>query len=570
MMKFSKLAKYLEELEKTASRIEITKILSSMFKEAGVGEIDKITYLVLGKLAPSYENIVFNIAERMMHLAVSEAYSQKIEKIRALYKQKGDIGDVVTEFAAGKGKGLSVIQVYERMVTIALDEGLGSQERKIKEIAKLLRDLDPLSARFVARIPIGKLRLGFSDKTILDALSWMKNGDKSAKPKLERAYRAMPDVGALAKKVKKLGIEKATKDISPILGIPVLPMLAQRIKSPTEMIKKMGKVAVEPKLDGLRIQIHFKAGKNGFIKSFTRNLNETSWMFPELAHISSCVKAKEIILDAEAVGLDEKREAVASFQVTMTRRRKHSIKETASKVPIKFYVFDLLSKDGKNLMDETYLERRKILEQAIKESKYFKIVEHYLTEDPDEISRLNEQKRKEGYEGIMVKKVDSKYIPGRTGWRWVKMKEAEKSAGKLSDTVDCVVLGYSVGRGRRAQFGMGQFLVGVRDGEQIKTVSKIGTGITDEQFKKFKKRLSKLEVKEKPKTYVVHRNLEPDYWIEPKLVMEVAADDITKSPTHSSGYALRFPRLVRFRDDKSVNQATTAFEVKRLFEMQNV
>jgi DNA ligase-1 len=569
-MKFSELAKYLEKLEETASRIEITKILSSMFKKAGAEEIDKITYLVLGKLAPSYENIVFNIAERMMLLAVSEAYGKEIKKVRTLYKQKGDIGDVVTEFAGGKGKGLSVIQVYKRLLAIAQDEGEGSQERKIKEIAKLLKDLDPLSARFVARIPIGKLRLGFSDKTILDALSWMKNGDKSAKPKLERAYRAMPDVGALAKKVKRLGIEKAAKDTSPILGIPVLPMLAQRIKSPTEMIEKMGKVAVEPKLDGLRIQIHFKAGKNGFIKSFTRNLNETSWMFPELANISSCVKAKGIILDAEAVGLDEKRKAVASFQVTMTRRRKHSIKETASKVPIKFFVFDLLSKDGKNLMDKSYLERRKALEQVIKESKYFKIVEHYLTEDPSEISRLNEQKRKEGHEGIMLKKIDSAYVPGRTGWRWVKMKEAEKSAGKLTDTVDCVVMGYSAGRGRRAQFGLGQFLVGVRDGEQIKTVSKIGTGITDEQFIEFKKRLSKLEVKEKPKTYVVHKNLEPDYWIEPKLVMEAAADDITKSPTHSSEYALRFPRLVRFRDDKSVNQATTISELKRLFEMQNV
>lgn len=569
-MKFSELAKYLKKLEETSSRIEITKILSSMFKEAGAEEIDKITYLVLGKLAPSYENIIFNIAERMMLLAVSEAYGEKIEKVRTLYKQKGDIGDVVTELAGGRGKGLSVVKVYERMVVIAQDEGLGSQERKIKEIARLLKDLDPLSARFVARIPIGKLRLGFSDKTILDALSWMKNGDKSAKPKLERAYRAMPDVGALAKKVKRLGIEKAAKNISPTLGIPVLPMLAQRIKSPTEMIKKMGKVAVEPKLDGLRIQIHFKAGKGGFIKSFTRNLNETSWMFPELAHISSCVKAKEIILDAEAVGLDEKRKVVASFQVTMTRRRKHSIKETASKVPIKFYVFDLLSKDGKNLMDKSYLERRKVLEQVVKESKYFKIVEHYITENPSEISRLNKQKRKEGYEGIMVKKIDSAYVPGRTGWRWVKMKEAEKSAGKLADTADCVVMGYSVGKGRRAQFGLGQFLVGVKDGEQVKTISKVGTGITDEQFIEFKKRLSKLEVKEKPKIYVVHKNLEPDYWIEPKLIMEVAADDITKSPTHSSGYALRFPRLVGFRDDKSVNQATAISEIKRLFEMQNV
>ena len=570
MMKFSELAKYLEKLEENSSRIEITKILSSIFQKADEKEIDKITYLVLGKLAPSYKNIVFNIADRMMLRAVAEAYDKELKEINNIYKQEGDLGDVVTKVASGRGKNLSVVQVYERALAIALDEGEGSQERKVTEMAKLLKDLDSLSARFVARIPIGKLRLGFSDITILDALSWMKNGDKSAKSKLERAYRVLPDVGILAKNVKKLGINKATEDVTPIVGIPILPMLAQRIKSPTEMVEKMKRVAVEPKLDGLRIQIHFKAGKDGFTKSYTRNLNETSWMFPEIANISDCVKAKEIILDAEAIGLDEGRKNMASFQTTMTRRRKHSIKENAFKVPIKFYVFDLLSIDGKRMMDKTYLERREVLKKAIGKNKYFKVVENYITEDPVEINKLNKQKRKEGYEGIMLKKVDSEYIPGRTGWRWVKMKEAEKSAGKLSDTVDCVVMGYSVGKGRRAQFGLGQFLVGVRDGEKIKTISKIGTGITDKQFKEFKKRLTKLEVEEKPKAYIVHKNLEPDYWIEPKLVMEVAADDITNSPTHSSKYALRFPRLVGFRDDKNVSQATTISEVKQLFEMQNV
>ena len=569
-MKFSELAKYLEKLEENSSRIEITKLLSQIFQKAEEKEIDKITYLVLGKLAPNYKNIVFNIADRMMLRAISEAYNKELSEITRLYKQEGDVGNVVTKMAPSKGKNLSVLQVYERALAIALDEGAGSQERKVGAMAKLLQDLDPLSARFVARIPIGKLRLGFSDKTILDALSWMKNGDKSAKSKLERAYRALPDVGVLAVKVKKMGIEKATKDITPITGIPVLPMLAQRIKSPAEMIKKMKKVAIEPKLDGLRIQIHFKAGKNGFTKSYTRNLNETSWMFPEIANIKKCTKAREIILDAEAVGLDEKKVAMASFQTTMTRRRKHSIKENATKVPIKFYVFDVLSIDKKSMMDKTYLERREVLKKAINKSKYYKVVENYLTEDPAEIIRLNKEKRKEGYEGIMLKKVDSAYVPGRTGWRWVKMKEAEESAGKLSDTVDCIVMGYSVGKGRRAQFGLGQFLVGVRDGRHIKTVSKVGTGITDDQFKKFKKRLKKLETKEKPKNYVVHKNLEPDYWIEPKLVMEVAADDITKSPTHSGGYALRFPRLVGFRDDKSTQQATTIAEVKKLFEMQKV
>ncbi|MEJ2441623.1 MAG: hypothetical protein P8Y06_01730 [Patescibacteria group bacterium] len=201
-MKFSELAEYLEKLEKISSRIEITKILASIFKKAKAEETDKITYLLLGRLASSYENIVFNIAERMMLSAVATAYDKDLKEIKALYRKKGDMGDVVESIAKGKGKGLTVSQVYDRARKIAQDEGEGSQDRKIKEMAALLKDLDPLSAKFVARIPIGKLRLGFSDKTILDALSWAENGDKSLKSNLEKAYRTTPDVGALAVRLR--------------------------------------------------------------------------------------------------------------------------------------------------------------------------------------------------------------------------------------------------------------------------------------------------------------------------------------------------------------------------------
>ena len=564
-MKFSQLANYLDKLEKTASRNEITQILAEVFKKAKPEEIDKVVYLFLGQLAPSYQGIVFNIAERMMLRVLSEAYGKEVKEVRSLYKRKGDLGNVAQELAKGKGKSLTVSRVYDELVEIAKDEGSGSQERKVKRMAKLLSELDPLSARFVTRIPVGKLRLGFSDKTILDALSWMEKGDKSAKSDIEKAYYVTPDVGALAKKVKQVGIAKAASETTPVLGIPILPMLAQRIKSPAEMIKKMGKVGVEPKLDGLRIQIHFK---RGFVKAYTRNLNETSWMFPELKNLGKYIKGSELILDTEAIGLDEKTKTLVNFQTTMTRRRKHEIERVALKVKIKFYVFDILFKDGKSLMDKSYLERRKVLEKTVKNGPFTQVVDYQVTESPEEISSLNIQKRKEGLEGIILKKTDSLYVPGRTGWRWVKMKEAEKAHAKLADTIDCIVMGYTAGKGRRAQFGVGQFLVGVRNKEKIKTLTKVGTGLTDEQFRELKRRLSKLETKEKPKEYVVHKNLEPDYWVEPKLVVEIAADEITKSPTHSSGLALRFPRLIRFRDDKSLDQTTTTSEVKKLFQMQ--
>lgn len=572
-MKFKNLAVYFDKLEKTSSRIEITRILADLFKKSDKREIDKVVYLSLGGLAPMYAGVVFNMAEKLMIRVIAEAYGKDKDKVRRLYKDMGDLGKVASKLATGRGKTLSVGKVYDKLLKIAEDEGEGSQERKIKSTAQLLNELDSLSARYVARIPVGNLRLGFSDMTVLDALSWMETGDKSAKKDLERFYFLLPDVGQLAKDVKVKGIKKATRNPKPQLGVPVLPMLAQRLKSPAEMIEKMEEVAVEPKFDGLRIQLHYKkkefaSAPSDGVKAFTRNMNETSWMFPELKKISKYVKAGEVILDSEAVGVDEKRKSLATFQTTMSRRRKHEIEATAAKIPIKFQVFDLLYKDGKSLMDKTYIERRKALGKTVKGGKLLQLVDYQITRDPKVIEKEMRREISEGLEGIIVKRAGSRYVAGRTGWRWVKMKEAEGAVSKLADTVDCIVMGYSAGRGKRAEFGVGQFLVGAREKGEIKTVTKVGTGLTDEQFRELKKRLNKLEVKDMPKEYVVDKILVPDFWVSPKLVVEIAADEITKSPSHTAGFALRFPRLVKFRDDKSPSQATTVSEIKKLYKLQ--
>jgi len=571
-MKFGELALYLEKLEKTPSRLAITEILSDLFKKSSPDEIDKITYLVLGQLAPAYEGIVFNMADKMVIRAIAKANGKENKDVITLYKELGDLGEVAEQLAKSEKRTAdnqpAVLGVYDALLEIANDSGEDSVERKVNKLAKLFSSLDPLSVRFVARIPLGKLRLGFSDKTVLDALSWMLKGDKSLKTKLEKAYQVLPDVGSLVKRVKTEGVEKATEGVKPIIGAPVLPMLAQRIKSPKEMIAKMGRVAVEPKFDGLRLSLHFKRGKEGFIKAFTRNLNDNSWMFPELARIGDSINGDEVILDCEAVGLDEETKQLANFQSTMTRRRKHEIGETLKKVGITFFIFDILSLNGKNLMEKSYLERRKVLESTVKDGKHFKIVKNETTKDPKKIDELYTKEVKAGYEGIMVKKVAASYVPGRTGWRWVKMKQGETEESKLADTIDAVVMGYSSGKGKRSGFGVGQFLVGVKNNNNFLTASKVGTGLTDEQFREIKARLKKLEVKNKPKEYEVHKNYTPHYWVEPSLVAEIAADEITKSPTHSAGLALRFPRLINFRDDKTPNEATTLKELKRLFEMQ--
>jgi DNA ligase-1 len=604
-MKFRELAKYLDRLEKTASRIKITEILSELFKKSSVEEIDKTTYLILGKLAPNYRGIVFNVAERMMMRALADAYNVDKKEVIKKFKELGDLGDTSYKLAqitnhppatpkrsfGGRGKSqitnFSVSQVYNTLKKIAEDEGEGSQERKIEAMADLLKSLDPLSARFVARIPVGKLRLGFSDITILDALSWMKNGDKSAKKELEKAYFVLPDVGRLAKLVKKMGVKKAVEKVHPEV------VLAQRLKSPDEMIAKMGTVAVEPKYDGLRMLIHYrkagypKVSNAEYIRAFTRNMNliETK-VFPELTKIGKLIKANEVILDTEAVGMDPKRQRIVDFQKTMQRRRKHEVGKSAGEVPLQFQVFDILLKDGRSLLNETYLERRKELSRILGgcgRRDVLRIDEYEITDNPDRIRKLHKKYLKKGLEGVIVKRIDGKYVSGRTGWRWVKMKEEESAKAKLADTVDGVVMGYYAGRGKRSQFGLGGFLVGVLantaqstqdkaqrfEENKIYTLTKVGTGLTDEQFKELKIRLARLEVRDKPKEYgKVEKNLIPDVWVNPGLVVELAADEVTKSKVHSAGYALRFPRLVKFRDDKSPEQATTVGEIKKLFKLQ--
>ena len=565
-MKIADFADYLARLDKTSSRLAITEILSDLFKKTKGLEIKKVVYLLLGSLAPRYETVVFNMADKVVAKAIAKAYQIDETEVVKQYKRVGDLGDVANNLATNlkfKISNLKLLAVYDQLLALAQDSGEGSVERKIETLSKLLISVDPLSAKYIIRMVLGKLRLGFSDKTVIDALSWMLIGDKSKSVVINKAYEVVPDVGLLAEKVKKDPDLISLQKVTPMVGIPVLPMLAARLKDPKIIINKMGKVAVEPKIDGLRLQIHYT--QRSPVKAYTRNLNEVGFMFPEIQNLGQYTKAHELILDCEAVGVDETTRQMADFQTTMTRRRKYDIGDREKSLPVTFNLFDVLLVDGANLMPQSYLVRRQKLEQLITKNKTFCLVENKLVTNPLEILAENKKRRGEGFEGIMLKKIDGQYVPGRLGYRWVKMKEDEKSEGKLSDTVDCVVMGYSKGRGKRATFGVGQFLVGVLDGEQVKSVSKVGTGLTDEEFKTLNSKLEKLAVADKPKEYgLINKLHEPDVWVTPGVVVELAADDITVSPMHASGYALRFPRLVKFRNDKSWHEATTLKEIRQI------
>lgn len=567
-MQFSTLTKYLEKLEGTSSRNEITKILSELFAKTDKSEIGQAVYLLTGKLAPQFAGVQINLADKMMVRAIAKAYSLSPGDVLALYKKKGDLGDVVFELKKAKGGEMSILAVYQSLLDIAGEAGGGSQERKLEKMARLISQLDPLSAKYIVRIPTGRLRLGFSDMTILDALSAMLVKDKSGRVPLESAFNVAADIGKIAQGAKAQGLRVAEK-ITPVPGVPVRPSLSERLPTAEKIMEKLGKlVAVEPKYDGVRSQVHIfeKDGKK-VVSIFSRSLENTTEMFPDIVSAVGKLSVKSAIFDGEAIAYDSKNDKFLPFQETVQRKRKYEVEKFSREVPLKYFVFDILYKDGKSFLGLPFEKRRKILTSTIGSATGgVEVTKQDLVKSADEIRKLKTKYLSEGLEGVMIKKLDAVYRPGARGYHWVKFKKNTESG--LSDTIDCLVMGAYQGRGKRASFGVGAFLVGVRQQGGFLTVSKIGTGLTDEQFRELARRLEKIQAVQKPEEYEVPKSLTPDIWARPSLVVEILADEISKSPLHTAHLALRFPRLVKFRDEKLAPDTTTLAELEKLYKMQ--
>lgn len=586
-MKFSLFADYLLKLEGTASRLAMTEQLAALFKALAENEIQPACYLMQGQLVPQYQSLEFQMSVKMVIKALAKMSGQSEATITQTYKKLGDIGLVAESLSTGNADqadlfsaqaatqppaDVSIQAVFSALEVIAHYSGAGSQEQKTVGLAELLAKVDHVSARYVARIVVGKLRLGFATMTLMDSLSWAVVGDKSETDQLELIYQKRADIGILAKNYlhyRKLSpaerLQKLDAETQVTIGIPVVPALCQRLNSSEEIIAKMNEVIVEPKYDGLRVQIHFdkQATDGKKIQVFTRNLENVTPMFPELATVFDRIKATNCVLDAEAIGYNKDTGKLLPFQETITRRRKHDVGEKAGEVPIRFYVFDVLLLDDESFLAIPLRVRKERLSKLFNDNEVFVHAPIVITDSAEKTRTLHHRFLAEGLEGAVMKQVDSHYVGGRKGWNWVKIKEAEGTTGKLSDTLDCIVMGYYSGRGKRNAFGMGALLVGVLDtaSQQVLTIAKIGTGLSDEQLQSLKQECDQQAVKEKPAAYQVVDALVPDVWVKPALVLEIAADELTNSPNHTAKLAMRFPRLISVRRDKSWEQATTLEEL---------
>lgn len=575
-MNFGDFAKALEELEGVSSRNRMVELLALLFKKLDKEEIGPAAYLLQGRVAPLFEPLEFGMSGKLMLRAIAKAYRKDEATVAKSEKKLGDLGKAAEEISKGLSSGsrLGILDVYRGLREVTTTSGEGSVEGKLGRISKILEEVTPLSARYVVRIVLDTLRLGFSDMTMLEGLSWMLDGTKVHKAEIEKAYNIRPDLAFIARAVKTKGLG-GLRQVTPAVGTPILMARGERLTSGKEIIEKIGKCVVDSKIDGFRLQVHFNRLK-GEARLFTRNLEDATNMYPDVVEgVKKQIVAKEAIFEGEAVGYNEKTGEFLPFQETVQRKRKYGIEAKALEIPLKLICFDVLYRDGEVLFNKPYSQRREILATMIKKGDVLSQVEGKIVATPEEVEEFFQDAISRGLEGIMAKRLDGTYQAGARGWNWIKYKRSY--AGKLEDTIDAVVMGYDLGTGKRTSFGIGALLLGVYDSKKdvFETISKMGTGLTDEEWKEMRKRLDKIKSSAKSTRFETDKLMSVDVWVEPEVVLQVRADEITRSPIHTAGreegklgYALRFPRLETIREDKTPEDATSVDEIEKMYKAQ--
>ena len=581
LLKYAVIADSYAKIEATTKRLEMTDLLVDLLKKTPKQVIDKVAYLTQGRIYPDFVGVEIGVAEKLAIKALVRASGARESEIEEDLKSTGDIGETAQRFIAKKKQvsffqePLTVEKVYEVFEKMANASGSGAVDLKLSLLAGLLAGAGPNEAKYVMRTVTGNLRLGIADMTVLDALAIAYGGGKEAREYVERAYNICSDLGRVAKTVVELGLE-GVKNFQVSINEPIRPMLAERLSSPEEILDKLGgKCAAEYKYDGERLQAH-KQGDE--VRLYSRRLENISGQYPDAIELfKTNIKAKEAILECECVAVDTDTGELRAFQELMHRRRKYEVSRAVEDYPVSLFMFEILYADGKDLTLEPYPERRRMLEKLVKESDRVRIAKQTKTSSASELEAFFLEAIANGCEGLVCKSVaaSSVYQAGARGWLWVKYKRDYKS--EMTDTVDLVIVGAFHGRGKRAGVYGALLLAAYNpDADTFETVTKCGTGFTDEDLAKLPKMLQKHVVTRKHPR--VSSLLEADVWFEPVITLEVLGAEVTLSPIHTcamnvirkgSGLAIRFPRFTgNCRIDKSAEDATTTREIAEMYRKQ--
>ena len=577
-MKYILLAQFYYQIEQTTSRIQMTNLLVELFKNTPKDLIDEVVYLSVGKIAPEYTGLEYNFGEKLAIKGLSEVLGVDQHEIQQKVIQTGDLGEAAKTIAEEKGISkepkLTVKEVYEKLKEIAQTTGYGSLSKKMEIFKELVKKATPLEIKYLIRTLTERLRLGIGDNTIMDALAIAFTGEQKNRAIIERAYNLTSDLGYVAKILVEKGLE-GVKQVKIQIGRPIRPMLAERMAIPSFILKKLGgKCGAEYKYDGERIQVHRK--KDEFYL-FSRRLENITQQFPDLIEFLKDSTPEEYIGELEAVVIDPASGAIRPFQDLMNRRVKYVTRFHIMMYPIAGFFFDLLYLEGEDYTIKPYPERRKKLEEVIKTTDRINLATRKIIDNVDDLEAFFHQAIEDGCEGLVCKSLapDSIYQAGKRGYLWIKYKRDYKS--HLADTLDLVVVGAFYGKGQRAG-KFGSLLMACYDPEtdQFKTVCKVGSGFTEDDFDKLDQLLKPHQIDHKHPR--VNSILSADIWYEPYLVLEITGAELTLSPVHtcawdkikpSRGLGLRFPRFTgRYRFDKKPEDATTEQEIIKMYQNQ--
>ncbi len=575
-MKYSELADVYEKLGSTTKRLEKTEHLAEFLRRVGADETEEVALLLQGRVFPAWDEREIGVASQLMAKAISIASGSDAKAVEKEWKKTGDLGNVAENLIKGKrqhtlsSSELTVRKVFSNLRRLAEETGHGSVDRKLQLIAELLTSAKGAEARYIARTILGELRVGLGEGTLRDAIVWayfMKVTDDMGAEDRERynsyvdavqqAYDLTTDFAVVARAAKEKGL-KGLESVRITLGKPIKVMLALKADDLKEAFDTVGKPAqAEFKYDGFRLEI--EKDEKGSILLFTRRLENVTSRFPDVVeNVKKHVHAKSFILDAEAVGYDRKTARYLPFQSISQRiKRKYCIERMAEEFPVEVNVFDVLACNGENMIKEPFRKRRELVEKIVDNVKRkIRPTEAIVADREEEIEKFFAKSKEAGNEGLMIKSLDAPYKPGARVGHMLKYK-------KVMENLDLAVIGAEWGEGKRSSWLSSYDLACSGDGKLVE-VGKVATGLKEKpeeglSFGEMTKLLKPLIIEGEGKHVKV----------KPKIVIEVAYEEIQKSPSYSSGYALRFPRVVRNRSsEKSVKDINTLEDVERLYGQQ--
>jgi DNA ligase-1 len=557
-MDYSKICEVYAALESTSKGLEKTDILADFLGE--IHDEPKLIYLLQGRLFPDYDNRELGISHQLVIRAIGKTAGIKDKEVIEEFKDLGDLGKVAESILKKKkkqtalfSKKLSVEKVVENLQKIPTLEGTGTVDIKIGYVVDLLHSATPSEAKYIVRTVLSDLKIGVGSGILRDAIvvhcfkPENLEDKKACSAEVQAAYDKATDFAEVFERACSDSLEKIK--LKP--GKPVKVMLFPKAKSVEDAFKIVGRpAAFEYKYDGFRIMINKEKG--GRVKIFTRRLEEVTKQFPEIAeYVESHVSGESFILDGEAVGFDAETKKYTDFQAISQRiRRKHGILEMRQKLPIELAIFDIIYFDGDSLIEKPFKERRALIERIVRQEK-FKIVlaEQIITDDAARVEEFYEAALSDNQEGVMGKSLDAPYKPGaRIGYA-VKLKPEDKD-------FDLVITGAEWGTGKRAGW-LTSFDVACRNDGELLEIGKVSTGLKEKpeeglSFKDMTDMLEKLVVE------VYGRKIK----VKPEIVVTVQYQNVQKSPTYSSGYALRFPRITRLREDRGAGDVATLEEIE--------